>query len=200
MVTAQEIMEYLTGNGIAKELMVYVEQNFEDFSDVRKNYISALVSLHEELDETKESVQTLADAIEQQVASGVLFSMALGFKSNWDHFIDPMDRTVLDADFDVFLRENTAHRLSEYEQARIVIEAYLKKITLEENACCEAITEYMSYFETVGPKLAHFFGYLLGDTILCKIVPGYQSDAVLTMKYRSLLADYFGESTILRGF
>ena len=54
----------------------------------------------------------------------------------------------------------------------------------------ETVIEYISYLETVCPKLAHFRGYLQGDALMKQTVPSYQPDAALMEQYRKLLEDY----------
>ena len=193
IVKTREIIEYLAGNEIVKEMENYIERNFEDFQEVRRNYVNAIEQLENELDHNDLSYsQTLAEAIEQQVASVMLFSGALGVKANLDHFLYPMGKTVLDVDFDVFLNERIAVRLPEYEKAQTVVESYLKKIPPERNDIYEAIIEYVSYIETVGPKLTNYFGFALGDEILFRVVPGYHPDRMLTERYFAVLVNYFG--------
>lgn len=116
----------------------------------------------------------------------------LGLKSNWDHFIDPMARTVLDVDFDVFLCENTSRRLPEYEKAQAVIDCFMSVRSSSENEMCEYITEYISYLETVGPKLAHYYGFVLGNEIFDRLVPGFCPDSYLASQYRLMLGSYLG--------
>ena len=53
-------------------------------------------------------------------------------------------------------------------------------------------TEYICYLETVGPKLAHYYGYLLGNAMLHRVIPGYQPDLALTLGYFTMLKNYFG--------
>lgn len=188
MITTQEIMEQLAGKGIVQELTTYLKQTFEDFADVQGRYMRAVEQLKEELrEEESPSVDDLVDAIKRQTASNLFFSGILGIKANLDHFIDPMARTILDVDFDVFLRENTARRLPEYEKAQGVIDSFCATLSLEQKEVFVDILEYISYLETIGPKIAHFYGFVLGDEILYRIVPGYHSDNVLTIQYKAMM-------------
>ena len=56
----------------------------------------------------------------------------------------------------------------------------------------EPIISYKSVLEVSGMKLAHYFGYLLGNQLFYRSIPGYHSDAMLDLRYRCLLEDYFG--------
>ena len=58
------------------------------------------------------------------------------------------------------------------------------------------ILDYISYLETTGPKLAHYFGFALGNEILPNLVPGYHPDRVLTMQYKAMLTHYLGQCNL----
>lgn len=193
MVTTQKVLEQLTGRQIVRELETYLEEKFESFPTVHSRYINAIEQLRKELGAAvSPSVDDLMEAIDKQTASNLLFSGALGMKFNLDHFMDPMARTVLDVDFSVFLREETAMRLPEYVKAQETIDGFFALLTPAQNELFEDIVEYISYMETTGPKLAHYYGYILGNDILYNLVPGYHSDEVLTMRYRAMLGEYLG--------
>ena len=191
MVTTEKIIKWLTGPQHCQELEMYLENNFKSFLPVKSRYLEALEQLRKELgNDVSPSVDDLMDAIESQIASTLFYSGVLGFKSNWDHFVDPMARTVLDVDFDVFLRESTARRLPKYRQTQAVIDSFSALLAPQQKKSYESIIEYISYLETVGPKLAHYYGYILANDILYDLVPGYYPDKVLTMQYRLMLARY----------
>ena len=50
----------------------------------------------------------------------------------------------------------------------------------------------ISHLETVGPKLAHYYGYVLGNQLFPHVIPGYVADPQLTLRYRHTLEAYFG--------
>lgn len=193
MVTTQKVLEQMTSKHIVQELEAYLEAHFSSFADERTRFNEAVARLRNELNkEISPTIDDLLNAIDKQTASNLLFSGSLGFKSNLDHFIDPMARTVLDVDFPVYLREETAMRLPEYVKAQTTIDSFFAHLPDQYNELIEVLIGYISYLETTGPKLAHYFGYLLGNDILPNIVPGYHTDHVLTMQYGSMLSDYLG--------
>ena len=123
-----------------------------------RRYINAIVQLRKELGATiSPSVDDLVDAIDKQTESNLIFSGALGMKFNLDHFLDPMARTVLDVDFSVFLREETAIRLPAYVKAQETIDAFFRLLTPTQTDLFEGIVEYISYMETTGPKETIFY-------------------------------------------
>lgn len=194
MVTTEKIIKWLTGPQHCQELVMYLENNFKSFLPVKSRYLEALEQFRKELgNDVSPSVDDLVDAIESQTASTLFYSGVLGFKNNWDHFVDPMARTVLDVDFEVYLSESTARRFPKYRQAQAVIDSFCALLAPQQKESYESIIEYISYLETVGPKMAHYYGYVLGNDILYDLVPGYYPDKVLTMQYRLMLARYLGQ-------
>ena len=192
MITTQNVLEQLTGKQIVHEFRNYLEEHFESFAAVHEQYITAADALRSDLGAAvSPTIDDVADAIDRQTVSNLLFSFVLGMKSNLDHFVDPMARTVLDVDFPVFLREGTAMRLPEYVKAQETIDAFVALLTPAQKGLFEDVTEYIVFLETTGPKLAHYFGYILGNDLLYRVVPGYHQDDVLTMHYRFVLESYF---------
>lgn len=175
MIDVKTTMEQLTGQTLTNSLIEFLEQHCEDFPEIRKKYQEAIAQA--------EKGKELAEAIDAQTASDLLFSAALGLKANLDHFRDPIARTFLEVDPEIYLRESVAHNMPQYIEAQKILDA------VEVN---DAIIEYTTYLETIGPKLAHYFGYLLGDELLPRIVPGYQSDLLLTIRYRNWVRTYMG--------
>ena len=186
----QKVVEQLTGKQLVRTLETYLEENFESFAEVRSRYAKAVERLRNEGSVMVPSVGDVVDAIEKQTASNLFFSGVLGIKANLDHFMDPMARTVLDVDFDVFLREETARRLPAYEKAQMVIDAFYVLLTPTQKELFSDILDYISYLETTGSKLAHYYGFTVGNEILPNLVLGYYPDHVLTVQYRAMLARY----------
>jgi len=193
MLTTQTVFDQLTGEGIVQALTEVIAQNFEDFAREQKQYEQAMTVLQKELGETNHLVKDEMDAIVRQTASDLLFSGVLGIKANLDHFIDPMSRSFMDVSFETYLREITAHKLPDYVKAQKVRDRFYALLTPNQRTVYEAVMSYVAYLETVGPKLAHYYGYLLGNKLLYRIVPGYHADMALTMNYCMMLEDYFGK-------
>lgn len=175
MIDVKTIMGQLTGQALTNSLIEFLDQHCEGFPEIREKFQEAIVQT--------ETGDRLADAIAAQAASDLLFSAALGLKANLDHFRDPIARTFLEVDPEIYLRESVAHSLPQY------IEAQKVRNTVETN---DDIIGYTTYLETFGPKLAHYFGHLLGDELLPRIVPGYQPDPLLTIRYRDWVRTYMG--------
>lgn len=193
MITTKTVLDQLAGKGIVKALLSTMAESFEDFAQEQKQYEDAMKLLESELGASGiPSVKDVAEAIQRQTASNLLFSGILGLKANLDNFIDPVARNFLDTDHEIFLREQTACQLPEYRAAQQVRDRFFTSLSPEQREIYEAVASYVNYLETVGPKLAHYYGYLLGNKLLCRIVPGYHPDGIQTARYSMMLEEYLG--------
>ena len=196
MTTMQNFVEQLTGPKIVDALIEQMLEQMEDFREDHRRYLTAISSLKSALgDHMAPLVDKAVSAIHRRIASDLVFAGALGLKMNLDHFNNPMlpNCTWPQVEFSNYLRENIAHSLPEYQLAGTIISEFYNLLTSEQREIYCDIMEYESHLETVGPKLAHYYGYLLGDTLLYRIVPGYHPDRVLTMNYNAMLEEYFGK-------
>lgn len=190
MMKIQTILEQLTGKAMVDYLIDLLEKNSVDFAEDRKRCSDAVELLRTSA--LTLSVDDEMEAIYAQTASKFLFSGFLGFVANLDHYMDPVARTFLDVDADVFLREATAKRLPDYEKAQAVRSQFYSLLTLEQRDVYEDIALYAHHLEAVIPKLGHFYGYLLGNTLLPRIVPGYYPDLKLAAQYTRQIEEYLG--------
>lgn len=189
MVTIQTFLESVTGKPLIQTLEQHLEEKFESFSAVHNSYIKAIAQLRKESGPTMSpSVDDMVAAIDSQTTSNLLFSGSLGIKANFDNFSNPLTRNFLDVDFEIYLREETAHRLPKYEQAQDVLNRFYASLSAEQKVLYEDVIAYTCYLETIVPKLAHYYGYLLGNELFPQIIPGYHADPVLTIQYRMMLS------------
>lgn len=193
MITMQTVLEQLTGEEIYNSLLLVMTQESTDFAVIRERYENAMHMLQAALgDDTSPTVKDAMEAVRKQTVSNLLFSGVLGIKANLDNFINPLMRNFLDVDSEIYLREETAHRLPEHEQARKVLEQFYGLLSPDQQPLYEDVITYISQLETMAPKLAHYCGYCLGNELLPRVVPGYHTDMALTIQYRMMLRDYFG--------
>lgn len=189
MVSMKTITEKLTGQEAVERFIRWWAEKSEDFAEDHRRYAAAMDTLQEELGEAVEHERA---AIVQQCASDLLFCVLLGLKANLDHYTDPVARTFLEADYEVYLQEETAHALPEYARAQKARDGFYASLTDTQKEAYEPVTAYTCHLETVVPKLAHYFGYLLGNALFPRVVPGYHADQTLTGRYAAMLNRYFG--------
>lgn len=194
MTTMQTVLDRLTGKSIVQELLGVMAENFQDFAQEQSRYLDAMRILQDELGtDISPCAQDDMNAIEQQVASSLFFSGLLGVKANLDNYIDPIARSFLDVDPEIYLREDVAHRLPKYEQAQQVRDRFYASLSPAQKDRYADVISYVSYLQTVGPKLAHYYGYLLGNELLYQVIPGYRPDTAQTIRYRKTLEQYLGQ-------
>lgn len=195
MVTMQNITGLFSEKEILNMLVKKMEEVFDDFADTKRRYEEAMATLAAESSHWRSvAVQEVQEAVQKKVISILFFSAFLGFWANLQYFFDPVSQDFLNEDFDVFLHEKDARALPEYVSAQSVCDKFYAQISLEQAEKYENVIAYTSYLETIGPKIAHFFGYSLGNKLLYRLVPGYRSDMVHTLRYRMLLEGYLGQN------
>ena len=194
MKTLHSIMNLLTGEEIYEALIAKMCTMSADFSEDYERYKTAFIRLKEDFaPELMPSIEEEMDAIQKQTCSNLLFSGFLGIKANLDNFFDPIARNFLDVDFETFLREDIAQALPEYESSQQIHIRFYALLSPSQKETYEAVTSFVNYLDTVGPKLAHYYGYLLGNELLPRIVLGYRPDIVQTIQYRIRLEKFFGQ-------
>jgi len=194
MMSANTFFEKINYKEIVAKFVDFMVSNSEEFVADQDSYNQTISFLESELGQhASPSVADLVDAIDQQIGSTLLFSCCLGFKANLDHFIDPVSRTFLDIDSEIYLRENVARQLPNYQSAqRIQEELNTVLSSAQKEKYEEDIITYICYLETAGPKLAHYYGYIFGNLLFPHVIPGYVADAQLTLQYRYKLSAYYG--------
>ena len=192
MLSVNTFFEKISYKEMVATLVDTMSANSEEFVAEQTNFNETISLLKTELDpNTSPSVDDVVDAIYQQIGSSLLFSCFLGFKANLDHFIDPVSRTFLDVDPEIYLRENIARQLPDYRNAQHDSELFYATLSpAQKGKYEEDIITYICHLETVGPKLAHYYGFLLGNQLFPHVVPGYVADTQLTLLYRYTLEEY----------
>ena len=195
MLNMKTVVNQILEKNMVDELVAILSENVSGFSMAQKQYLETMNILQAELgDAAVPSVQEEMEAVEKQTASQLLFSAYLGIKANLDNFINPIVKNFLDVDYDVYLREKAARRLPEYESAKNTRDRFYAQLSPTQRKKYEAVIAYTSHLETAGPKLAHYYGYLLGNELLPRVIPGYYPDSVQTARYTAMIQAYFGNT------
>jgi len=183
-----QIKEALLGSNIVEAAKQELCLLAEDFRGVQEAYRSALQSL---CGETDAHARHLSDAIDQQCASLFFFAGVQGLRMNLTHFLCPMSPncTWPQVDDENFLRLGLAEGMPGYTAAELEISDLTAM--LEKKDTMDAVTEYRATLETGGMRLAHYWGYLLGNDLLPHCIPGYRPDSTLDLRYRNMLEAHF---------
>ena len=181
---ANKMMALLTGREGADAFVESLIAASEDFAEDHRQFEEAIAHFKSTLpDDASPSTEDLCDAIRRQISAQMIFAGYLGFQANVDHFLNPVARTFIDVDPETYLREGVARTLPEYTSAQGIIDSFWKQLPPELNELFERVIAYTAHLETVVPKMAHYNGFLLGNELLPLVMPGYQLDSQLTIRY-----------------
>ena len=200
MIFKNQFVDFLLGKPAVDAAIRTLYNQFDDFPEVYQAFLSAIEKLHAVLGpEAKHEVRKYVTAIEQICASNLFYAGTQGLKMNYDHFVNPMapNCTWPQIDYDDYIRIHIAESLPMHETARRFKEKFEKQLPEELEDVTEAIISYETALECSGMKLAHYYGYLMGNELLPHCVPGYHPDMVLDIKYTHMLEEYFGQRLIM---
>lgn len=181
------LLNHLMGKETVDALLRALYEQDGEFREIHRNYLSAL----EGLDMTEGEKKKLDAAVQLKCSSLLFYCGIRGLKMNYDHFRDPMapNCTWPQVDFEDYLQLGQAYEMPLYSAASEYCSQAVKQLPEE---ACEAVLNYGITLEVYGTKLAHYYGYLMGNELLRHCVPGYRADPGLELRYRSMLERYFG--------
>lgn len=195
MIHKWQVVDNLLGSRIVDALVATLYNQVSDFPETHQNYLSAIDKLKKELGEDNQNhVRKLVAAIDMK-CSGQLYYFGLqGLKMNCDHFFNPMtpNCTWPQIDYDDFIRTEIACELPLYRHGEKFINKFRIQLGEGHDDLWDAVLSYETALEVCGSKLAHFYGYLAGNQLLCHCIPCYQADPGLTLRYEYMLEKYFG--------
>ena len=195
MYTVKSVMSQLTDPKVVLQNVSDTLRRIDpNFLQEEQQYLRAEDALKEAVgDSVSPTASEYIAAREQEICAELIYVAWLGFQQNLECFQNPINTMFLKMDYEDFHRERRMHTLPEVQKALEIRNAFyevLRTLPEEKRRITEGITEYMSYLETTGYKLAHYFGFILADEFLHHVVPGYVSDSVATMQYRWDLQKY----------
>lgn len=192
MKTVQTILRQLTDpTTIMKELCETMRHIDPEFSTVEHKFLAAVSNLERELEDSiSPSISEFISAKEMTLAAEVIFIGWQGFQLNIDIFKAPINRVMLQGDFEQLHRENCLGMLPMVCKARKTTTAFYDAIRESHKEIIDQvddITNYYSYLQTVGFKIVHYFGFCMADGFLPYVIPGYISNPVDTLSYKNNL-------------
>lgn len=187
----KEFAEYLSSDGMFDSLTVYIEGLCPDFPEYKKAYCECIEKIRSEFGtELEVTVDDMVTAFKKKMRADIIFAAHLGFKANLDYFKNPIANNFINVDAEIYLRENVSKRMPVHEEAQRVIDGFYDQLSREQKDLTDPLTDYESYLETVGPKLAHYIGFVFANRLLPFVEPGYSPDLVMTHAYQHMLGNY----------
>jgi hypothetical protein len=150
----------------------------------------------------RESLQALTPVISnvedyilvlrQELASGLRYALWLGVQWNLDCFHNPVNKLMLDLDFEELCQESRMYTLPDAQNALSKTQAFVRSVPEEKRELLDPITDHFAYLKTWGYKLAFCEGFRLADNLLPHLVPAYEPDSILSARLEQKLYDSLG--------
>lgn len=192
MKTIKSIVDQLTNPEVLyNDLLETLRVIDPSYADEEAHFIDAVSRLKEELNEVKSTIlDTYLSAAQEEIAAIIVYTGWLGFQLNLDCWKNPVNKLMLDQDYEEIIRERNFNSIPAIKQARIKVEATTKVMPVDLKELLSDIGSYFSYLHTMVPKMAHLFGFRLADEFLYHVIPGYCHDSVYTVQYTRGLEKY----------
>lgn len=164
------------------------------FEDEHRQYLHSVDTLMNSL-RTEDSTKVMGyiAAKEKAFCSEMIYIAWLGFQQNIACFRNPINTEFLKLDYETIHRENSFQSLPNILSALSAINDFdcsLRSLPDDIQNIAMGITDFFSYLETVGYKLAHYFGFAFADRFLGHVIPGYTPDSATTTQYAMMLQEY----------
>lgn len=195
MYTVKSIMHQLTDpQNILQNVKNILYRIDPSYDMEAQRYYQTVDDLHKALGNTiTPSVVEYLAATEQKICAELIYITWLGFQQNLACFQNPVNNRFLDLDYEDIHREHRLHTLPDVQKAMETIDAFHKVLSSmpeEKQNLTSGVTDYICYLESVGYKLAHYFGFIFADNFLPHVIPGYISDPCTTIRYTMGLEQY----------
>ena len=189
MITVQDVLSNLLSVSMITELSNWLAEKDLDFPPVQAAYQDAAKILVSQLGKEAEAFLSAQD---QHIISDLRYSAYLGFQANLANFRCPGGNHFVAQGSDHFLREHIMYSLPGRISYDTIIAAFQTRYGRSAELQLDAIQNYYIYLETVGPKLAHYWGYVFANHFLSLVEPGYICDGTQTSIYTMELSRELG--------
>ena len=136
------------------------------------------------------TAQDYLDALEESFASDIVFVVGRGFKLNLDIYHNPVNALAFKLDYEDLHQERMMPLVPAAKKANKASYDYLEELRASHRDkldLLDGVNSFYSYLQTVGYKVAHYYGYLLADQLLPHLVPGYYADSAYVSTYGLIL-------------
>ena len=195
MYTVKSILTHVTDpSAIFRNILDTLRTVDPSFEDEHRQYLQSVDTLMNSL-RTEDSTKVMGyiAAKEKAFCSEMIYIAWLGFQQNIACFRNPINTEFLKLDYETIHRENSFQSLPNILSALSAINDFdcsLRSLPDDIQNIAMGITDFFSYLETVGYKLAHYFGFVFADRFLGYVIPGYAPDTATTMQYAMMLQEY----------
>ena len=198
MRTIKTVLDQLTNpSALYEDLLKTLREIDPKFLAEEKQFQETVASLKSAMTDTEaNSLDTYLAAAQEEVAATMIYTGWLGFQLNLDCWKNPINKLMLDQDYEEITQERSFESIPNIKYARLKAEAAARGIPEEQKDLLSDIGSYFSYLYITAPKLAHLFGFGLADEVLQHVIPGYCPDRLYTKRYKSNVAGYLKLSAL----
>ena len=195
MYTVKSILTHVTDpSAIFRNILDTLRTVDPSFEDEHRQYIHSVDTLMDSLRvEDSFRVTEYIAAKENAFSSEMVYIAWLGFQQNISCFRNPINTEFLKLDYETIHREHSFQSIPKIHSVLSEIDDFdcsLRSLPDDIQNIAMGITDFFSYLETVGFKLAHYFGFAFADRFLGHIIPGYTPDSATTTQYAMMLQEY----------
>lgn len=195
MTTIKTAMHQLTdATSIMQAMKDTLRKIDPGFPEKEADFLQAASGLEQKLgDSVSPSASDFLAAMEQNFVSSLIYIGWQGLQLNLDIFQNPVNALRLESSFEDLHQERRLATIPTVGNARSTICAFyeaIKQLPEDVQSHIDDISAFYADLETIGYKLAHYFGFRLGNAFLHHVIPGYIHDDVHTGLYTMALQDY----------
>lgn len=175
-----------------------LDSAYEMLATLDPNYEEEMASYHESLQALTPVISNVEDYIlvlRQELASGLRYALWLGFQWNLECVHNPVNKLMLDLDFEELCQESRMRTLPAAQVALQKVQAFVRSVPEDKRELLDPITDHYSYLKTWGYKLVFCEGFRMADGLLPHLIPAYTPDTMLSMRLEQKLYDSLGVAT-----
>lgn len=172
-----------------------VNATYEAVATLDPNYEEEMASYHQGLQDLTQAISEAEEyilALREELASDLRYALWLGFRWNLECFHNPVNKLLLNAEFEELCGESRMHTLPEAQAARQKTMTFVLSVPEENRELLDPISDHYAYLKTWGYMLAFCEGFRLADNLLPHLIPVYVPDAMLSMRLENKLWDSLG--------
>lgn len=176
-----------------------LESVYQAIADTDPNHSAELAAYDDGVQALTREVlgaEEYLSTMRQELASDVRYALWLGFRWNQDCFCNPINKLLLNADFEELCQESRMHTLPDARVALRKTRAFIHIIPEDKRELLDPVTDHFAYLKTWGYKLAFFGGFCLANKLLPHLVPAYTPDMMLSMRLEQKLWDSLGIAVV----
>lgn len=172
-----------------------LDATYEAIATLDPNYGEEMASYHESVQALSQAIPNAEKyilALRQELASDLRYAMWLGFQWNLDCFHNPVNKLMLDLDFEELCQESRMHTLPDAQASLQKAQAFAHSLPEESRELLDPISDHYAYLKVWGYKLVFCEGFRMADGLLPHLIPAYTPDTMLSMRLEQKLYDSLG--------